>query len=480
MSGPDWAAVIDAIESLGREIDSLPVSRPASPAVVRADVTRYGLDQPIPLPALIEDVTRLLRTWSVHVTQPRYFGLFNPSVRTASVVGDLLAAVYNPQLAVWSHAPAVQEVERLTLRSFTRALGMNPDDGLATFTTGGAEANLSAVLAALAHLFPDSGRLGVGTIEPRPALYVTNESHHSFVKVARMTGLGTDALREIPTTARFVMDTRALAEQLAADRRDGWRPLLIVGTAGTTATGAIDPLPELAGIARDHGAWFHVDAAWGGSAALSPRLRPALAGIESADSVTWDAHKWLSVPMGAGMFFCRHADAVRRAFAVAASYMPPAADVVVDGAALDRAAADPYNTTVQWSRRAIGLKVFLAVAELGLDGYADLIDSQARMGDVLRQRLGDAGWTVVNETPLPVVCFTHADIIGGLDTGDILKTIHARGRVWISDVAPGGGPRVLRACITSYRTGETDIDCLIEEIEHARRTAVSAARSITV
>lgn len=188
----------------------------------------------------------------------------------------------------------------------------------------------------------------------------TSEMHHSFVKVARMTGLGTDTLREISTDARFVMDIDALQSRLHTDLQEGWHSLMIVGTAGTTSTGIVDPLNQRAEVATEQGAWFHVDAAWGGSAVLSPRLKAVVAGIERADSITWDAHKWLSVSMGAGMFFCRHPEAIKRAFAITTSYMPNA---TAGGT------VDPYTTTAQWSRRAIGLKVFMALAELGVNGY---------------------------------------------------------------------------------------------------------------
>ena len=132
----------------------------------------------------------------------------------------------------------------------------------------------------------------------------------------------TEALREVPTTSTFSMDVSALRTQIDNDRQAGWEPLMIVGTAGSTAGGIVDPLNELATVAAECSSWFHVDAAWGGAAVLVPRLRPALAGIERADSITWDAHKWLSVPMGAGMFFCRHKEAPRQAFNVSALYMP--------------------------------------------------------------------------------------------------------------------------------------------------------------
>jgi glutamate/tyrosine decarboxylase-like PLP-dependent enzyme len=346
-----------------------------------------------------------------------------------------------------------------------RVLGWNPDQGFANFTTGGAEANLSAVVAALAHQCPEWAASGVAG-SARPVIYLTGETHHSFVKIARMTGLGTDALHEVSLTQRFTLDVDALARRIQADLEQNWLPLMVVGTAGTTGAGLIDPLPQLAETARRFGLWFHVDAAWGGSAMLSSPLRPAILGIEKADSVTWDAHKWLSVPMGAGMFFCRHPEAVKRAFAISTSYMPHESD--------DQT-VDPYAATAQWSRRLIGLKVFMALAELGLDGYGAMIERQAALGDHLRNRLRDTGWLIRNDTPLPVVCFSHPDLQrGGLTTGQMLETIYARGRVWISDVLLGGQERVLRACITSYRSTEADIECLIEELEHARRVKAPA------
>ena len=276
-----------------------------------------------------------------------------------------------------------------------------------------------------------------------------------------MTGLGTNALHEIATTKAYTFDVESLIQRIEADRKAGWFPLMVVGTAGTTGAGLIDPLPQLAEITARFGIWFHVDAAWGGSAVLSSRLRAALNGIERADSVTWDAHKWLSVPMGAGMFFCRHPEAVKRAFAISTSYMP---------GETGGNTVDPYAATVQWSRRMIGLKVFMALAELGLEGYGKLIERQAALGDYLRVRLRESGWLIRNETPLPVVCFTHPDVQQGvLTTERILESIYARGKVWISDVVLGGQERVLRACITSFRSDEADIECLIEELERVRR-----------
>ncbi len=462
-----WQTLETEIQRFRRDSRSTPILPEISPAELRKELEdRYTFEGPISLEELTEDVIRLLRDYSLHSTHPRYFGLFNPSIRYASIVADTLVALYNPQLAVWSHAPAANEIERHTLRCFVDLLGWKPDSTSMNFTTGGMESNLSAVLAAIAHHFPDSGKQGLGALSSRPAIYITAESHHSFVKIVRMTGLGTDCLREVPTTKEYIMDGEALLRQVERDRSQGWYPLMVVGTAGSTSAGLVDPLPQIATIAEESGLWFHVDAAWGGTALLSPKLAPLLAGIERADSVTWDAHKWLSVPMGTGMFFCRHQMAVANAFAVTASYMPEETG---------EETVDQYATTVQWSRRMIGLKVFMALAEAGIEGYAGMIEGQARLGDYLRDRLVETGWVIVNSTPLPVVCFTHPDILSGkMTTDQIVRAIHERKRVWISDVVLGEREPALRACITSFNSDESDVDCLIEELKQAHHQLVGA------
>ena len=407
---------------------------------------------PVAAGDLLRDVGRLLSQGLVQITHPRYFGLFNPSVRPVSVLADALAALYNPQVATRSHAPAAFELEHRVLTVLMGLIGWSEDQGLATFTTGGAEANVSALQCALAWKFPGWDEQGLTALGLRPTVYFSADAHHSFVKAARMAGLGTGAVREIPLDDARRLDLPALEARLARDRAAELHPLMVVATLGATGTGVLDPVGPLRQVADRHGLWLHADAAWGGGALLSPALRAHLAGIEDADSVTWDAHKWLSVPMGAGMYFCRHPEAVRRAFAITAAYMPPPLEQAVD---------DPYATTVQWSRRHIGLKVFMALAELGLEGYARLVEHQARMGDCLRRRLQERGWTLANRTPLPVVCF-HRE---GADPAQVLARLAPRGKVWISLLALPGGPTVLRACITSYQTTEADLETLVEELE---------------
>ena len=445
------AEIRRTVAQLERDIANGPIVPIVTPEEIRGHLTsRYDFRTPMALDDVLVDVDGMLRTWQVQVTHPRYFGLFNPSVTLAGIIADTLVAMYNPQLASWRTSPAANEIERHTLGWLADKFSLPPQT-LASFTTGGAEANLSAVTVALTRAFPEYAEGGLWQLARSPTVYLTQEAHHSFEKIAHMTGLGRAALRRVATGDDLRMDLGDLARRVAEDRRSGFAPFMVIGTAGTTGAGAIDPLRELAHFCRSEDLWFHVDAAWGGAAIVSPRLRIHLAGISDADSITCDAHKWFSVPMGAGMFFCRHPDAVRAAFRAETSYMPGK----MAGSVLD-----PYTTSAQWSRRFIGLKLFLSLAEHGESGYIEMTEHQARMGDVLRESLKRAGWRIVNATPLPLVCFTR----DGLDTARFLAALYERQIAWMSGVRLGDSTPVLRACITSFRTNEQDIEWVVREM----------------
>jgi glutamate/tyrosine decarboxylase-like PLP-dependent enzyme len=446
--------VINEIGSDFAQLQTDIANGPILPTVTAEEIrsylsSRYDFTRTQPLEEVIADVEKMLRTWQVQVTHPRYFGLFNPSVTFASVIADTLVAMYNPQLANWRTSPAANEMERHTLGWLAAKFGL-PEDAIATFTSGGTEANLSAVVVALTRAFPEYGEHGLRHLDGSPAIYLTEETHHSFSKIAHMTGLGRRALRTITTDSNLKMNLDDLRKRVAEDRNNGLLPFLVVGTGGTTAAGVIDPLSELGRFCRQEGLWFHVDAAWGGSAILSPKLRRHLAGIDAADSITCDAHKWLSVSMGCGMFFCRHRDTVAEAFRADVSYMPGKKVGPV---------FDPYTTSAQWSRRFIGLKLFLSLAEKGEAGYAEMIDHQTCMGEVLREALKASGWKIVNSTPLPLVCFTRERVV----PATFLAALHKHQIAWMSEARIAGAP-VIRACITSFRTTEADIHWVVDEM----------------
>jgi glutamate/tyrosine decarboxylase-like PLP-dependent enzyme len=455
MSAQRLARHIDA--HLAR-LGAAPLFADGTPGQIRSHLRKFDFREPRPPEAVFEDVTGMLWQWSEHAGNPMHFGLFRPTVDRTAVVAEALAALYDPNLATWGFSPAASEIERHVLGALGARIGFDVDAGAAHFTSGGQESNHTAVVAALASRHPEAGTSGLRALSAQPVFYASEEGHHSLQKVAHSTGLGRSALRAVPADAALRMDPARLRERIGQDRAEGLAPFLVVGTAGTTNAGVVDPLPELADLCRDEGLWFHVDAAWGGAAAVSDRLRPVLAGIERADSVTWDAHKWLSVPVAAGMFFCKDRTAVETAFGIRAAYVPPKRDPL---------AADGLSTSLQWSRRFMGLKVFMVLAEQGMAGIARRVEHQAAMGDELRALLRRRGYSVSNVTPLPVVCFTHPRIDHERDGVRIVLELARSGTAWISQTRLRGTVPALRACITNYDTRDEHLARLVDGLDRA-------------
>jgi glutamate/tyrosine decarboxylase-like PLP-dependent enzyme len=458
--GPLWTRLIEAIETYTREVASRPVAPALDAEAIRSRLAPFDFGQPVePLEAL-DFAVRGLWQHQVHTPHPRYFGLFNPAPTTMSIAGDALVAAFNPQLAAWSHSPFAAEVEQHLIGAFAGRFGYDPARAEGTFTSGGAEANHTALLVAMTRAFPEVGRRGMLALRSQPVLYVSPEGHHSILKAARLSGIGAEAVREVRVDGSLRMIPDDLLARIQEDREAGHTPFMVVATAGSTGAGVIDPIADIAQIADEEGLWLHVDAAWGGAAALVPEMRPLLEGIGRASSITFDAHKWLSVPMGAGLFLTRHPGLLERTFRVATGYMPHLAGQTL---------GDPYAHTMQWSRRFIGLKVFLALAVAGWEGYEQAIRHQTAMGDLLRNRLAEEGWTVVNDTPLPLVNFVDGGKEGrGAYLEALAADVVASGEAWISVAQVGELGPALRACITHFGTGPEDLERLIQALDRAR------------
>lgn len=462
-----WEALIDVMEAYLTHVEDLPVSPQLDATRIRAVAESFDFARPSAPDETLRRFAASLSRDQVHTPHPRYYGLFNPASTTMSIAADALVAAFNPQLAAWSHSPLAAEMELHLVRSLAEKFGWTRDSADGVFTSGGAEANQTAVLAALADRWPQLAASGLRSLPADPVFYASEESHHSFLKAARASGLGSAALRTIDVDDSLRMRPDLLRAAIAQDLAAGKAPFLLVATGGTTGAGALDPLAELAAIAREYKLWFHVDAAWGGAAALVPELRSHLNAIDQADSITFDAHKFLSVSMGAGLFLTRHADILTRAFSTATAYMPKeAARLPV---------TDAYSHSLQWSRRFTGAKLFLSLAVAGWDGYAAAIRHQTAMGDLLRQKLLADDWVSVNDTPLPLVCFTDARSSWTLDqTQAVVNGVVSSGHAWISTIQLGPARRpALRACITNFRTEPRHLDDLVAILHQIRESQTS-------
>lgn len=465
-----WLRVVEAIERYQKNVDSYPVAPQYQLEDVRRTVEALDFNQPLSAIDAVDFAVAHLTDCQVHTPHAQYFGLFNPAPTTMGIAADALVAAFNPQLAAGSHSPFAVEVERHLVKSFGERFGYSRLRADGTFTSGGQEANATALIAALNHHFPQLRLKGLNSLAGQPVFYMSAEAHHSFLKAAICAGLGANAVRTIAVDDCFAMETGLLARQIKEDKERGLHPFMIVATAGSTSTGAIDPLSEILEIAERNHLWLHVDAAWGGACVLLPELKGLLESCRDADSITFDCHKWLSVPMAAGMFLTKHPDVLDRTFRVSTAYMP------VDDE--DDLMVDPFARSLQWSRRFTGLKVLLSLAVAGWQGYAQAIRHQVEVGSRLRAALAEAQWKTVNDTPLPVVCFTDDSRSDG-STSEYLERICAEvvasGQAWISTTKVGAAQTVLRACITNYRTGSLHIDKLIQALASARRRVGATA-----
>ncbi len=424
-----------------------------------AELSRFTFSSPIDLAELLPWVVRQMRDGVVQITHPRYFGLFNPAPGFPSILADQITSNFNPQLAATRTSPAAVAIEAHVIRQIAHRAGLPAGSG-GHFTNSGSEANFTALTCALIKVCPSYRETGARAFRTPPAVYISREAHQAWFKIAHQAGIGRLAIRLIETDGMGRMSATALAEAVCADTANGAVPVMVVATAGTTVAGMIDPLGACADIAESAGAWFHVDAAWGGAAIASDRLHTLLAGIEFADSITIDAHKWFATTMGCGMFIISQPWILNEAFDISASFMPSA-----------QSSPDPYTTSILWSRRFLGLRLFLNLATAGWGGYAQHVERTLKLTDLLHTQLVALGWTVANPGSLGVLCVVPP--MPHRPVRDIAEAIVSSGEAWIA-AAAFEGRDVIRICVTNGQTDCDDIEALVELLQ--RHTAVSRAQ----
>jgi aromatic-L-amino-acid/L-tryptophan decarboxylase len=392
------------------------------------------------LQALLDDALEAARH-TFEFSGPGYLAYIPGGGLYTAALAEFLAQGLNRYVGLWQASPAVLQLEENVTRWLCSLFDFPPETSQGVLTTGGSLANLSAVVTArhakLGRLFLD------GTY------YVTDQAHASNTKAATIAGFGPDALRIVPTDAELRMDPNALERMIADDRAAGRRPFLVIGAAGTTNTGAVDPLGAIADVAAREDVWFHVDAAYGGFFVLTDRGRARFAGAERADSITLDPHKGLFLPYGTGGLIVRDRTAMRDAHFEGAAYLqdlPPAGDL------------PNYNElTPELSREMRGLRVWWPLALHGVSAFRDALDEKLDLTERVYAALdADPGIEVGWQPQLSVVAFR----LRGADDAsnrEFLERINASKRVFLSSTLIAG-EYWLRICIVSHRTHADRID----------------------
>jgi aromatic-L-amino-acid/L-tryptophan decarboxylase len=459
--------LIDQIDEFFSSLPQRPVQLPAAERTFEPlnDALPENGDDP---DKVLDEVFREMVAKGFHVPSANYFGLMNPTPTYMGVMAELLVAGLNPQLATMKRSQLASRIEQETVRWIGERVGWTGQfDG--TFTTGGNEANFSGLALALAAKFPNAIEDGVATIGAQPVLYASEEAHHSLDKSAGLLGIGRTALRRVAVNNGLQLDPAALEQVISSDTRQGKKPFCVVATAGTTNSGAVDDMVALAEICKRYELWLHVDGAYGGTAIFSDAHRHIVRGIELADSITIDPHKWMAVPLAAGVILTRHPQMLERAFSVSAPYMPKASE-----------ANRPDNSRIstQWTRRMNSLKVWLTLRVHGRRAYEEHIDRQMRLVRSFVNWLQTSEhFELAAPQVTPIVIFrlkgSSEDAVAAAHAG-IVEEVTRDGRRWISETRVND-KSVLRMMVVSYLTEERHL----QGLEASLNEAISKISSIS-
>jgi aromatic-L-amino-acid decarboxylase len=404
----------------------------------------------------LEDAARILDT-SLAQPRPRFFAFVGSSGLEIGVLGDLLASCFDVNLALW--AGAASEVEEQAVRWVSEFIGFPAAAG--AFTSGGTVSNATALAAARERALPGTRRRGM--TGQAGALYCPCEAHYSVVRAAELLGIGSEFVRELSQDAARRVVPEEVAAAIDRDLADGVAPIAVVATAGTTLTGAVDSIDALADVCAARGTWLHVDGAYGVAAASTPSAGHLFAGLERADSVTLDAHKWLFLPKACGVVLVRRREDLHGALAHDEDYVPH-----------DRPDHHMVDITLEYSRPFRALKLWLAFRAHGADAIRAAIERNLRQARLLHDELSrcDDVQLLCGEPPLSVVPFRHVPAgVADLDAHNlrVVAALQETGDVWVAP-ARVDGTVCLRPCVVNYRTTDDDVRALVELACKAGRT----------
>ena len=432
---------------------------PTYPPDVTGEVTERLFGGDVPLDGVGDQAFKLLGD-VFHYSRPaspRFFGYVFGSGESIATLGEYASSVLHQNATAWRSSPAAITIERTVVKWLGDAIGCHGYSG--SLTLGGSSANLMALCMAREAKLP-ANQTGVrgGTI------YCSSEAHFSTPKAAALLGLGHNAVRLIAVDDTFRMRTDELRRAIAKDIEDGKVPIAVVASAGTTATGSIDPLVEIADICREFDLWLHVDGAYGALAALA--IPDALIGLGRADSLSLDPHKWLYQPAGCGCLLYKDPSAATRAFSHSGEYARALSEDPIEGFAF-------FEESIELSRPFRALTIWLSLQYHGLRAFQDSIREDLELAQLLAQ-IVDAEPKLERLAPVPLsaVCFRYVDGSEDLNMLNraILNRVIRRGRVYVSNASINGA-FALRACIVNHRTTEDDVRSIVSEVLAAAEAA---------
>ncbi|HEY4732953.1 MAG TPA: pyridoxal-dependent decarboxylase [Gemmatimonadaceae bacterium] len=458
-------AVIDWIADYLDAPEKYPVLPAVQPGEMRSALPQSPPDAAEPMDRILADFQKIIVPANTHWNHPDFMAYFANSATGAGVLGETLATALNVNAMLWRTSPAATELEELTLDWLRQMIGLPPDFFGVIGDT--ASSNTLYALAAARELHPElrmreegmSGRADL----PKLVVYCSEEAHSSVDKAVMTLGLGLESLRKIPTDTALRMDPRALSSAVEKDLRAGRIPLAVVATVGTTSTTAIDPVPALAETCARQQMWLHVDASYGGVAAILPEMRWILDGCERADSLVVNPHKWLFTPMDCSALYTRRPELLRRAFRHIPDYL-----VVTEGEGV----TNLMDYGVSLGRRFRALKLWFVIRSFGVDGLRALVGEHIRIARVIAAEIsGDPQLELMADVHFSTVVFRHrAAGVSGTALNEhnaaLLQRLLSDREIYLSHTRVRGG-YALRMAIGNIHTTEAHARRVLDLVKDA-------------
>lgn len=471
----DWEAMrrlghrmVDDMLDYLQTLRERPVWQPV-PEAVKTKLAGSVPKVPQPPEEIYQEFQENILPYNMGNVHPRFWGWVMGNGTPLGVLADMLAAAANPNMGGGDHAGNYVEAEVL---NWCKEMMGFPSEASGLLVTGGSMANLVGLTVARNKMAGyDLRQEGLQTDRPKMIVYASTETHSSVQKAVELLGLGNDSLRKIPVNSEYQIDISALKAAILADRKAGRLPFCLVGNAGTVNTGAVDDLETLAEISSQEGLWFHVDGAFGALARLSPSLVMRVAGLERADSLAFDLHKWMYMPFEVGCVLIRNEEDHRRAFSLTPDYLTHAER----GLAAGKNWFSDYG--IQLTRGFRALKTWMSIKEHGIEKYGRLIQQNVDQAQYLAS-LVDASEELERLAPVPlnIVCFRYR--MKGYDepalnrlNQELLIRLHESGMA-VPSYTTLNGKYALRAAITNHRSRREDFDILVREVERIGRELV--------
>jgi len=450
------ALFLNWVEKYFTEIETFPVLPNIKPGDIKKQLPSNPPEKSESYENIISDLNNIILPGVTHWNHPKFMAYFNSTSSDPGIFAELVSAAFNTNGMLWKSNPASTELEEVTLNWFRKMLGLSEKFWGIIYDLA-SSSTMHAIVAARESLDDYAIReKGFGALQNKPSLklYASEQAHSSIEKAAIVAGIGLNGVRKIPVDNNFRMIPEELQKAISEDKANGWKPFCVVATVGTTSTTSIDPVKEISKICKTENIWLHVDAAHAGVAAIVPELKYLLDGVEDADSIVVNPHKWMFTPVDLSVLFTKHKEILKQAFSIIPEYLKTDEDNQV---------TNYMDYGIQLGRRFRSLKLWFIIRHYGTEGIIEILREHLRLGKMFSSWIIEStNFELLAPTPLSTICFRaisenlKSEVELNIFNKTLMDNINSTGKVFLSHTVLNG-KFTIRAVISGIRTEEKHV-----------------------